>query len=128
MDPIADMLTKIRNAQAAKKNTVSIPFSNLKYNILKVLEKEGFIESIKKRGKKTNKIIISLKYNKDGSPRINYLKRVSKSGRRVYMKSKNVYFPKSGYGVLLLSTQKGILTSKEAKKEKTGGEVLCEVW
>lgn len=128
MNPIADMLTKIRNAQAAKKNTVSVPFSTLKYNILKILEKEGFIESVKKRGKKINKIIISLKYNKDGSPRINYLKMISKSGRRVYMKSKNVYFPKSGYGILLLSTPKGILTSKEAKKEKTGGEVLCEVW
>jgi small subunit ribosomal protein S8 len=128
MDPIADMLTKIRNAQAARKKTVSIPFSNLKYNIAKTLEKEEFVENVKRRGKKIKRIVVSLKYNEAGKPKINEIKRISKSGRRAYLANKNLYFPKSGYGILILSTPKGILTSKEARKMKVGGEALCKIW
>jgi len=128
MDPVADMLTKIRNAQAVGKKTTSFPSSSFKYNIAKVLEKEGFIEYAKKRGKKIKKILVKLKYKENKKPRINEIKKISKPGRRVYLKSKEVYSPKSGYGLLILSTPKGILTSKEARKEKAGGEVLCEIW
>jgi len=127
MDQIADMLTKIRNSQAVQKKTVSIPFSNLKYNIAKTLEKEGFIDYCKKRGKKIKKIIIGLKYE-NRKPKINEIKRISKPGRRIYLGSKNIYSPKSGHGILILSTPKGILTSREAKRMKSGGEVMCELW
>lgn len=128
MDPIADMLIRIKNAQAVGKETVSIPFSKMKYEIAKILEREGFVERVKKRGKVPKKrIVIRLKY-KDGKPCIHDMKRISKPGRRVYLKRKELYLPKSGYGILILSTSKGIMTSKEAIKENVGGEALCEVW
>ena len=128
MDPIADMLTKIKNAQAVGKKTVSFPFSSVKYNIARILEREEFIEYAKKRGKKTKRILVRLKYQEVGKPRIHDIKRISKPGRRIYLKSKDIYSPKSGYGLLIISTPKGVLTSKEARKMKTGGEVLCEIW
>jgi small subunit ribosomal protein S8 len=128
MDPIADMLTKIKNAQAVGKKTVSFPFSSVKYNIARILEREEFIEYAKKRGKKTKRILVRLKYQEAGKPRIHDIKRISKPGRRIYLKSKDIYSPKSGYGLLIISTPKGVLTSKEARKMKTGGEVLCEIW
>jgi small subunit ribosomal protein S8 len=128
MDPIADMLTKIRNAGAVGKKTVSAPFSNIKYNICKTLEREGYIESVKKRGKNLKRISITLKYNEDGSSKIHEIKKISKPGRRIYVGSKSIFPTKSGYGFLILSTPKGILTSKEARKMKTGGEIICEIW
>lgn len=127
MDTIADMLTKIRNGLAVKKKTVSVPYSNIKYNLAKLLEKEGFIEYTKKRGKKLKRVIIGLKYE-NGNPKIHEIKRISKPGRRIYLASKNIYFPKSGYGTLIISTSKGLLTSKEARKMKAGGEIICEIW
>lgn len=128
MDPIADMLTKIRNAQSVGKKTVSFPFSSVKHEIAKVLEKEGFVEYAKKRGKKIKRILVKLKYTEEGQPRIHGVKRISKPGRRFYLKSKEIYSPKSGYGLLIVSTPKGVLTSKETRKEKVGGEILCEIW
>ncbi len=128
MDPIANMLIKIKNAQAVGKQTVSVPFSNLKYNIGKLLEKEGFIEYAKKRGKKIKKILIKLKYTEDKKPRIHDIKRISKPGRRIYLKSKEIYSPKSGIGILVVSTPQGLMTSKEARKTRNGGEVLFEIW
>jgi small subunit ribosomal protein S8 len=121
------MLTKIRNAQAVNKETTSIAFSNLKYNLAKILEKEGFIEEVKKKGKDKKRIVIKLKYQ-DGTPRIHGLKTISKPGRHIYLKKKRLYSPKKGYGVLVISTPKGILTSKEARKQNVGGEVLFEIW
>lgn len=128
MDPIADMLTRIKNAQVVGKKTVSFPFSSFKYDIVKILEKEGFIEYAKKRGKKIKRILIRLKYTKDGNPWIHEVRRISKPSRRFYFKSKELYLPKSGYGLLIVSTPKGVLTSKEAKKIKVGGEIICEIW
>ncbi len=128
MDPIADMLTSIRNAQAVSKETVEVPFSKLKFGIVKILEKEGFIEKIEKKGRGVKKIIeIKLKYE-DKKSAISYLKRISKPGQRIYFKSQGLKPVRSGYGITIISTSKGLMTGREAKKKKIGGEVLCQVW
>jgi len=137
MDKISDMLTSIRNAQAVLKPTVSIPFSNLKYEIAKILERKGFIEKIEKKGKKDKKTIeITLKYlssealaKEDGDrvPAISGLKRISKPGQRIYT-HKEIKPIKGGYGMAIISTSRGLLTDKEARKQGLGGEIICEIW
>lgn len=128
MDPIADMLTKIRNAQAVFHPTVEISFSNLKYDIAKILAKHGFVGKVEKKGKKIKKIIeIALKYQ-DKRPDISGLKRISKPGQRIYLGSKKIKKVKGGYGMAIISTSKGLMTNKEARKQKLGGEIICEVW
>jgi small subunit ribosomal protein S8 len=131
MDPISDMLTKIRNAGAVHKRTVSIPYSNFRYQLGKILAKEGFVEDIKKRFQSSpqqkGKIVIRLKYN-NSEPRIHEINKISKPGGRVYLKKEKLYLPKASYGMLIISTSKGLLTAREARKQKVGGEVICEVW
>jgi small subunit ribosomal protein S8 len=128
VDPISDMLTRIRNAQAVAHQTVTIPFSKLKFNLAKVLEKEGLVGEVATRGRKARKIIeIKLKYEK-GIPVIQGLKRVSKPGRRIYIKKNELKPVRQGYGLIIISTSQGLMTNKEAKKKGLGGEVLCEVW
>ena len=128
-DPIADMLTRIRNAQAVKKETVVFPYSKIKWEILNVLSKNGYIKGLDKTNKKNKKFIeIILKYDKEKTPKIFELKRVSKSSRRVYVQAKDIWFFKKGLGIKVLSTPKGILSDKEAKKLNVGGEVLLEIW
>ncbi len=127
-DPISDMLTSIRNAQAVSHQTVTIPFSILKYKIVKVLEKQGFVEKVEKKGKKVRKIIeIVLKY-KNKEPIISGIRRVSKPGQRIYISVQEIRKVRGGYGMTIISTSKGLMTNKEAKKNKLGGEVLCELW
>ena len=129
MDPIADMLTSIRNAQAARKETVSIPYSKIKMGIAKVLAKEKFIKEADHKGKKVKKTIdIVLNYNNSNLPAITSLKRVSKPSRRIYSPSSKIKKIRQGFGFQIISTPKGILTGKEARKEKIGGEVICEVY
>jgi small subunit ribosomal protein S8 len=128
MDPISDMLTAIRNAQRVSKDTVSIPFSNLKYEIAKILERERFIGKVERKGRKERKKIeITLKYE-DKRPAISGLKRISKSGQRVYKSHNLIKRVKGGYGIAIISTSKGLLADKEARKKKLGGEVICEIW
>jgi small subunit ribosomal protein S8 len=128
MDPISDMLTAIKNAQAVKKETVEVPFSNLKFEIAKILEKNGFVEKVGKKGVKKKKVIeIKLKYE-NGLPAISGLKRISKPGQRIYLPVKKIRKVKGGYGIAIISTSKGVMTDKEARKLKVGGEILCEVW
>lgn len=128
MDPITDMLNQIRNAQAVLHPQISIPFSNLKYEIAKILERKGFIEKVVKNGKKTKKFLdISLKYE-DKVPVISGLKRISKSGQRIYLGAKKIKKVRGGYGIAIVSTSKGLMTDKEAKKQRLGGEILCEIW
>lgn len=124
---VCDMMSAIKNAQMAKKETVSFPFSKIKWEISKLLEKEGFIEKAKKKGKEKKRIVLRLKYI-NGEGAISGIKMISKPGRRIYLKRKELYLPKRGYGILILSTPKGIMTSKEAKKIGQGGEAICEVW
>ena len=128
MDPITDMLNRIRNAQAVLHPKIEIPFSNLKYNMAKILEKKGLIEKAAKTGKKEKRIIeITLKYeNKKGA--IVGLKRISKPGQRIYVPARTIKKVKGGYGLSIISTSKGLMTGQEAKKQKLGGEILCEIW
>ena len=129
-DPIADMLNRIKNAQTVSHLTVEVPFSNLKYEIAKILEENGFIEKVEKKGRKTKRTIeIVLKYH-DKTPAILGLKRVSKPGQRIYFDSTQIKKVKDGYGMAIISTSKGggLMTNKEAGKRKIGGEVICEVW
>ncbi len=128
-DPVTDMLNRIRNAQAVLKETVDIPISNLRYEIAKILEKGGFVAEVEKKGKKTKKVIeITLKYN-EKVPVISGLKRISKPGKRIYKKAKELKPVKGGYGIAIISTSKGgLMTDKEARKQKLGGEVICEIW
>jgi len=128
-DPIADMLTRIRNAQAVKKETVVFPYSKIKWEILNVLSKNGYIKGLDKTNKKNKKFVeIILKYDEEETPKISELKRVSKPSRRVYVHAKDIWFFKKGLGIKILSTPKGILSDKEAKKLNVGGEVLLEIW
>jgi len=129
MDPIADMLTSIRNAQAARKETVSVPYSKIKMEIAKVLAKEKFIKEADHKGKKVKKTIdIILNYDSLNRPAITSLKRVSKPSRRIYSPSSKIKKVRQGFGFQILSTPRGILSGKEARKEKIGGEVICEVY
>lgn len=124
-DPISDMLTRIRNAYKAGHKTVNIPLSDLKFEIAKILKVEGYLEDFKKSGKGSKKVLeINLKY----PAAISEIKRVSKPGRRFYVKADKIKQFKSGYGVSIISTSKGLMTSKEAKKTGLGGEVLLEIW
>ena len=127
-DPIADMITRIRNAQAVEKPMVEIPFSQLKYAIAKVLEHKGLIKNVEFRGKKTKKVLeVSLRY-KDKTSVISGIRRISKPGQRVYVAAQDIRRVKGGYGMSILSTSKGLMTDSEAKKANVGGEVLCEIW
>lgn len=127
MYPVADTLVKIKNAQAVKKKTVSFPFSNFRYDLCKILKDEGFVEEVKGRERYKKRIVIRLKYKED-EPKIHDIKIISKPGRRIYLKKKKLYLPKKGYGILIVSTPKGLMTSREAKKMNLGGEVICEIW
>ena len=128
MDQIADMLTTIKNALLVKKEEVSVSFSNLKFEIAKILEKSGFVEKAEKKGVKKKKVIeIKLKYE-NGVPAISGLKRISKPGQRIYLPVKKIKRSKRGYGIFIVSTPKGLMSDREARKIKVGGEILCEIW
>ncbi|MBQ8459178.1 30S ribosomal protein S8 [bacterium] len=128
-DPIADMLTRIRNANTVKHETVDIPASKLKVELAKLLKEEGYISDyeVKKVGK-FNVITITLKYGANGKPVITKLQRVSTPGLRHYSKAKNLQKVLGGMGVAIVSTPKGLLTDRKARKENVGGEVLCYVY
>ena len=129
MDTIANMLTIIRNGQAVRKDLVRIPYSKVKFNLAKLLEKEGFLGSVETKGGNHKLIIVAqLKYGEGGGSHINSLKRVSKPGQRLYVSYKNLRPIKEGYGRAIISTPRGLLTGESAKKEKVGGEYICEIW
>ena len=128
-DPIADMLTRIRNANMVSHPSVEIPASKLKVELAKLLKEEGFITdyTVKEVGK--SKVLeIELKYDEKNKPVITSLKRVSKPGLRTYCKAKNLPQVLGGMGVAIVSTSKGLLTDRKARKENLGGEVLCYIY
>ena len=128
-DPIADMLTRIRNAQRASHELVNIPSSKLKINVAKVLKSEGYIKNFRIISDGQHRFIrIFLKYDKEGVAIIEGIKRVSKPGCRVYAGSNEVPKVLNGYGINILSTSKGLMTDNEARKMGVGGEILCAVW
>jgi small subunit ribosomal protein S8 len=128
-DPIADMLTRIRNAGKAKFNSVDIPGSKLKTELAKVLKNEGYIKNYKfiKDGKQ-GILRVYLKYGEGQTHVIYRLERVSKPSKRVYANSKEIKPVFNGMGLAILSTSKGIMTDKMARKENVGGEILCNIW
>ena len=128
-DTIADMLATIKNGLLVKKETVQTPFSNMKSNILKIFVDEGYIQSYKaiKEKNGTKKIDIILSYTA-GKPSIKKLSRVSKPGRRIYTKLKKLPSYYQGYGTTIISTSKGVMTDKEARKSNIGGEILCQIF
>ena len=128
-DPIADMLTRIRNAGRAKFNSVDIPGSNLKVELAKVLKDEGYIRNYKfVKDNKQGVLRVYLKFGPENQHVIYEIERVSKPSRRVYVKSTELKPVLNGTGVAILSTSKGIMTDKEARTQNVGGEVLCRVW
>ena len=128
-DTIADMLTRIRNANMANHETVSMPLSKLKLSLAELLKSEGFITSysVKEEGK-FKSLVIELKYDEKGRAVISNLQRVSKPGLRTYCKAKNLPKVFGGLGIAIVSTSKGLLTDRKARKENLGGEILCNVW
>ena len=128
-DPIADMLTRIRNGIMASYDTVDIPSSRLKINVAKILKAEGFIKNYKIMAERRHGTLrVFLKYDEKGAPVIGGLKRVSKPSGRVYTKKDRIPTILNGLGVSILSTPKGVMTDKQAKKMGVGGEILCSVW
>ncbi len=128
-DPIADMIIRIKNGGESHKDIVSIPYSNLKFEICNTLLKHGIIASVAKKGKKVTKSIeVGLIYEDGDLPRIQGVKRVSKPSKRVYRKASEIKPVKSGYGNLILSTPQGLMTDVEARKAKVGGEALFQIW
>ncbi|RZB34344.1 MAG: small subunit ribosomal protein S8 [Desulfobacteraceae bacterium Eth-SRB1] len=128
-DPIADMLTRIRNAQKAQLNSVDIPGAKLKIELAKVLKDEGFIKNYKFiKDSKQGVLRVYLKYGSGYSSVILGIERVSKPSRRVYVKSKDIKPVLNGMGVSILSTSKGMVTDKTARDKNIGGEVICNVW
>jgi small subunit ribosomal protein S8 len=126
-DPISDMLTRIRNAQAVKKLEVVLPYSQIKFHIAKILEKEGYLVSVEKLEQAKHQVLkLELKYQ-DRKPVIQSITRVSKPGRRVYAKSDELPRVLSDLGMAIISTPNGLMTNKEARKRHLGGEVICEV-
>jgi small subunit ribosomal protein S8 len=128
MDPVADMLTKIRNAQIVLHPMVSVSYSDLKYEVVKILEKYGFIERVEKKGRKVKKTIdIYLKYQ-DKISVLSGLKKISKPGQRIYSGFQTMSRIKKNSGILVVSTPKGLMSDIEARKQKLGGEIICEIW
>ena len=128
-DTIADMLTRIRNANGMRYGEVSVPASNLKVSLAKILKEEGFIEDYKVVDDNVQGTIeITLKYGKNKERVITGLKRISKPGLRVYAKSTEIPKVLNGLGIAVISTSHGVMTDKEARKQQLGGEVLCYIW
>jgi len=132
MDPIANMLVQIKNAQRAKHEHVVVPFSRNKFAIANILKSVGYISDVEKRSKKAKKtehdvLFVALKYE-DSLGAISGIKMISKPSRRMYIKANEIKPVRSGYGLAVVSTSKGIMTSMEASKHKLGGEILFEIW
>ena len=129
VDPIGDMLTRIRNGQMRSLNKIKVPFSNFRFKILDVLKKEGYIIDfyLEDSKEKIKSILVVLKYY-EGRPVIKEIKRVSKPGRRVYSRAVSIPKIKNGLGVAILSTSKGVMSDSEAIKNNLGGEIICRVF
>jgi small subunit ribosomal protein S8 len=128
-DPIANMLTMIRNANRDKKETVDVPASKMSEAIADILKKQGYIDNFRKmEDKKQGSLRIYLKFDEESNPVISGLRRISRPGLRVYADRENIPRVLNGLGVAIISTSKGILTDSQARQQKVGGEVICYVW
>jgi len=128
-DPIADFLTRVRNAHMAKHETVEIPHSKMKAEIARILQEEGYVQGVAESGSGVERrLVITLKYGPDGRRGITGLRRMSRPGRRVYRKQTSIPRVLDGLGVAILSTSQGVLTDHQARRRGVGGEVLCFVY
>lgn len=132
-DPIADMLTRIRNAMAVRKPEVVLPFSKIKLAIAEILKKNGYVTSVEKLdkgfdGKSYEQLRIVLKYHGGKEPAIKNLKRISKPGRRIYVSKDDLPIVLNNLGIAIISTSQGLMTNRDAKKQSMGGEVICEIY
>jgi small subunit ribosomal protein S8 len=128
-DPIADMLTRIRNALMARHDRVDMPSSKLKVNVARILKDEGFVKNFKViKDNKQGVLRVFLKYGDDNTPVIKGLERISKPSRRVYVPADDIPPVLSGLGVGIVSTSKGVMTDRDARKQNVGGEMMCAVW
>ena len=135
MDPIADMFTRIRNASAVNKTELTLPMSKLKYEVAKILENEGWIKKIdilpgglEGANNKFDELRLELKYRKNGKPQITSIQRVSRPGLRIYVSQDKVPTVLNNFGIAIISTSQGLMTNKEARKRKVGGEVIGEIY
>lgn len=129
-DPIADLLTRIRNAHLAKHDRLDVPFSKLKLEICRLLKEEGFIRNFRllETEGPSNSVRVFLRYAPDGTPAIRNVERISKPGRRVYRGVDEIQPVRNGLGVGILSTSQGLLSDRQARERRVGGELLCELW
>lgn len=128
-DPISDMLTQIRNALAMRKPEAVLPYSELKHSLAKILTSEGWIKSAEASEAASRKFLkVGLGYTDRGAPVISGLKRISRPGQRIYAKVSEIPRLRLGVGSIIISTSKGLMTDKEARKAKLGGEVICQIW
>jgi small subunit ribosomal protein S8 len=130
-DPIADMLTRIRNASRARHPKVAVPWSHIKEDIIRVLIDEGYLKEVKKTKAAVGggeELVIQLKFDKENRPSISGVKRISRPSRRVYVGAKEVQPIRKGLGINVLSTSRGIMVDREAQRTNIGGELICSVW
>ena len=131
-DPIADMLTRIRNAALARHDRVSLPASRLKRTIADVLKSEGYVAEVAVESADettvTDTLTLTLKYGRDRAPAIEGIRRVSRPGRRIYVRAQEIPKVRSGLGISVLSTSRGLMSDRQARKAGVGGELLCEIW
>lgn len=127
-DPISDMLTRIRNALAARKSELVMPYSKFKHSLANVLLQEGFISGVNELPGRVKTLQLNLKYDNSGSPVITGIKRVSTPGQRIYLPVARIPRTNGGFGVTVVSTSRGLLTDKQARKDRVGGEVVCQIW
>ena len=128
-DPISDLLTRLRNASMVSKNSIEVPHSKYKYELVKLLKEEGYVLDVKTLGEGSKKIInIELKYSEEGKSVISGMNRLSRPGKRVYSSFDKLPRNNGGLGTVIVSTSRGLLSDSEARKRKLGGEIICEVW
>jgi small subunit ribosomal protein S8 len=128
-DPIADMLTRIRNASMARHDRAEMPHSRLKLHVATVMKAEGYLDDVRvSEGEEPKTLTLVLRYGRDKTSAIDGIRRVSTPGRRVYVRHDHIARVCSGMGISILSTSRGVMTDREARKQRVGGELLCEVW
>ena len=128
-DPIADMLTRIRNGSMARHERVEMPHSKLKEHVADVLKLEGYVDDVRvSEGEEPKTLVVVLRYGRDRVSAIDGIRRVSTPGRRVYVRHDRISRVVSGMGISILSTSRGVMTDREARRQRVGGELLCEVW
>ena len=128
-DPIADMLTRIRNAALARHDRTEMPYSRLKEHVARVLKSEGFVDDVRvSEGEGHKQLTVVLRYGRDKQSALDGVRRISTPGRRVYVRHDRIPRVLSGMGVSILSTSHGVMTDKDARKQRVGGELICEVW